>query len=136
MFNILEEIGIGSANDGERMEILNASGESFTDNENEQPYLVVLGKDSNAFRARQQDLAIELINKRKDDEDYQDTPNETSERTNKLLVSCISGWGNIGEDNMPLDFNEENALHLLENSPSLSDQVNLFVGKRENFLKK
>ena len=137
MFNILQEIGIGTANTGERMEILKADGTSFTEEVANQPYLTVLGKDSTAFRMKQQDLAIELNNLRKDDEEYEDTIDDATQRTNRLLAACIVGWGNIaGLNGQPLEFNEDNALNLLNESPMLSDLVNVFVAKRANFLKK
>ena len=136
MINLLDNIGVGTANDGERMEILDANGKSFSDVESEQPFLVVLGKDSTAFRAKQQELAIEVSNLMKDDEEYEDSLEDATKRTNRLLAACVIDFGNINDKNITLAYSEENVLFLLDNSPMLADALNVFIAKRANFLKK
>ncbi len=136
MINLLEEIGIGSANQGEKMEILNTNGKSLTDIEEDKPFLVLLGKDSDEFRSVEGELQFKLVSARIEDDDYRETAKETTERVNTLMTSCVVGWGNIWNEDMLLDFNPENARYLFDNSPSLVDQANVFIGKRENFLKK
>ncbi|MEA2091115.1 MAG: hypothetical protein U9O83_01965 [Campylobacterota bacterium] len=134
--NLLDSIGKGSANTGERMEIKNENGESFSEDVESNPFLILLGKDSDSFRSEREKQDINGYLKRRDDEDYIKPLDEKSNDDIKLLSSCVIGWGNINNDDMPLDFNEENVKFLLQNSPILMDQIRVFITTRENFLGK
>ena len=116
--NLLSKIDI--TKDAVEMEVLDLNGNPLTDDIAQKPFISIYGTDSDVFREAIKELA--------DEED---------DKSIKLLSKVIAGWKNIkGDDNMPLEFNQNNALALLKRYPALATQIDVFLGKRANFLKK
>lgn len=135
--NILKHVGIGTANNGEQMEILGIDGKSLTEVEEQKPFLTIVGADSNIFRDAKHQISMELMKEREIDENHKDTPEASRERRVRLVGACVIGWKNISdEDNQAIECNAENVAYVLEESPHLLDKVDEFLSNRENFLKK
>jgi len=136
MINLLDNIGVGTANDGERMEILDANGKSFSDVVSEQPFLDEFSYEVAELFEGLGNYISEDNESIKDDEEYEDSLEDATKRTNRLLAACVIDFGNINDKNITLAYSEENVLFLLDNSPMLADALNVFIAKRANFLKK
>ena len=132
-FKILQEIGTGSSNDGELLEIVGFDGKEIEG----KPTLTVLGQDSNKFRSVQSLLQKDLRGFYRDDKDYIMSEDEAVERRVRLVSSCIVDWDNLfDEHNQKILWTVEGASELLSGSPYLLDLVDSFLSSRANYLAK
>ncbi len=133
MFKVLQQIGVGTQESGELMEIMGFDGKPLEGN----PTLTVLGRDSQKYRSTFALIQREVSDKYRENEDYTVSENESDERKLRLLSVCVVDFdGIVDENNQPIEWSVENATKLLEGSPYLQDKVDLFLSNRANYLVK
>ncbi len=118
MQNLLGKIDISTQSVA--MEIKDLEGNPLTEDELEKPYINLYGVDSEVFRNAMKDGS-------EDDEN----------RSEKLLASCVESWSNIKtDDGIAIECNYDTAIKLFKRYPIVMSQVDSFIAKRANYLKK
>lgn len=111
------------ANEGKKLPLY------LPDGRKTEHYLIIRGADSDAFREAemlaQQDLLAQI--QKEQEEDLKPDTKFRKNNRNKLKASLIAGWS------LPDEFSYENALKLIEEFPSLGDQIDRFANDRKRF---
>ena len=117
-----------AANEGAEVQIVDAGG-ILTD-----IYIQVVGIDSNEYRKAERAM--------------QNRRSKQAQRGGKKLISaealdietierlarCTKGWRGLTDNKKEIEFSYEKAIELYTEYPLLRDQVEDFIGDRENFL--
>jgi len=88
--------------------------------------IIIQGVDSKAWRNAQK-------KQRKESKDSEEIDLFDHEYLYPIIAACITGWRNLKKGKEEFEYNQENALWLCENSPTLVTQLFSFVINRENF---
>lgn len=92
--------------------------------------LVVKGSDSAAYQQAIVEVAEERAASAAKGE-----PMSIREFTSRVLAQVTIGWeGVFGPDGQPVAFSQSTALEMYRAFPVLTDQVDAFVGTRQNFM--
>lgn len=92
----------------------------------------LLGSDSKEWKQAARAIkarAIKQGKKKLSDEEMEQMPYE-------LLASVTVGWEGLEENGKKVKFSKEEAKRIYETVPIIAEQVDKFVGDRENFLPK
>lgn len=96
-------------------------------------FITVLGTDSDEWRLIKDERA-RLISDRAMAGDMTDlTADEKDGLICDALARCTKGWRGLETDAGPIEFSQVAAKKLYLDMPAIREQVNAFVGKRENF---
>jgi len=91
----------------------------------------LIGTESKQYRAKEREFQNKRLNQlaRGKKPQFGMSDDEACE----LLSVCITGWGGIVEDGNAIEFSQRTAVALLTKFKWIRDQVDEFVGDRNNF---
>lgn len=92
----------------------------------------VLGSDSDKFKQLSRKKAQKMISSQNKKKSI-DLESAESENVD-ILARCTTGWRNIIIDGSEIEFSYESAKRLYREYPFIKEQVDEFIGDRDNFL--
>lgn len=93
------------------------------------------GKDSDVHKAQSRKMLNRRLNNQKTRRNSAMTVEELEEEGLGMLVACTLGWENVELEGKELPFSAENARMVYTKFPWIREQVDAFIGERENFFK-
>ncbi len=125
-----------AANSGRKMYLRGPDGmpvkidEAGPAGKENQAYITLLGVDSDAFIARKNSTGNRRLKAKKTDLTIESLDADRA----ALLATCTLNWKGIELDGAPVTCDFENAKKLYSEFKWIYEQVDEFVGDRENFL--
>lgn len=124
-----------SAEKGAEMELEHpVSGEVIRDDDGNPVVFSVMGMDSSAYRNKQREIQNRRMAKMMKGKN--NNPMLSDADACELLAACTKGWSdNLELNGEVLKFSEKAALKLYMDYHWIREQVDSFIGDRENFYK-
>jgi len=94
----------------------------------------IAGMDSMVYRDKQRVISKRRIDRMQSRKRNPLTPEEIEDQGTELLVACILDWKGLENKGVKFPCNPENAEKLLKENLWIKEQVDAFVGDRNNFL--
>lgn len=121
---------ITNAQAGVRMRLKSLKTGEFVD-----AWITVHGSDSDVYAQAKTEFDRTILDRTKDSTKGPLTETEIKALQAELLAKCTSKFENMTMDGQPLTYTKASAQQMYLRYPAIKDQVDIFIGKRANFLK-